>query len=385
MYVIRLNLIETDKDGNTKYRNKEISTGLKATKRNQIKANAMVNEEVSKYSFIGNNTLFDEYCLQWLERKKDEIEIVTYEGYQYRIRHITKYFKEHPIPIGSVSAEDVDKFYHYLLTKDKSCPSQKADKGLSNRTIKDIAVLLRTILSDAIILEHAKDKDKTLGAIKLKIPKRPEGTPVKAYIGRDEINTFLDAIKGHRLELPFLLAFYYGLRREEILGLKWAAIRNGRLFIEHTISRMKTTVAKDRTKTTASHRNYPIPEEIMEKLIHLHAIQQENQKLMGNCYHPSDYIFTWEDGRPYTPDYLSKSFKKLVRSNDALDNSLTLHSLRASCVSVLIHEGTDIKDVQEWIGHKDVQTTLNVYARTNQKQQKKVMNRMTNALLTTSV
>ena len=78
----------------------------------------------------------------------------------------------------------------------------------------------------------------------------------------------------------------------------------------------------------------------------------------------------------YTPDYLTKSFKKIVRRNPDLDDSLTLHSLRASCVSILIHEGIDIKDVQEWVGHKDIQTTLNIYARINEKEKQKVNQKM---------
>ncbi|MCD8217114.1 MAG: tyrosine-type recombinase/integrase [Clostridiales bacterium] len=102
---------------------------------------------------------------------------------------------------------------------------------------------------------------------------------------------------------------------------------------------------------------------------------------MGKSYQDSGYIFCWEDGRPYTPDYLTKSFKKLVRANDRLDNNLTLHSLRASCVSILIHMGVDIKDVQKWVGHSGIQTTLNIYAQTNQKQQDKTMNHMVDALL----
>lgn len=90
----------------------------------------------------------------------------------------------------------------------------------------------------------------------------------------------------------------------------------------------------------------------------------------------SDYIFTWEDGRPYSPDYLSKAFKKIVRRNPELDNSLTLHSLRASCVSILIHSGVDIKDVQDWVGHRDIHTTMNIYARTNEKQKQKAEEKM---------
>lgn len=171
------------------------------------------------------------------------------------------------------------------------------------------------------------------------------------------------------------------MRREEILGLKWNAIHeDGKLYIEHTVSRVKSTIAKDRTKTDTSQRNYPIPDRIRDELSKIRDRQSENRKLFGNRYIDSDYVFTWEDGHCYSPDYLTKSFKKIVRNDARLDDSLTLHSLRASCVSILIHSGTDIKDVQVWVGHKDVQTTLNIYARTNEKQQNKVANRMADTL-----
>ncbi|MBQ9631886.1 MAG: tyrosine-type recombinase/integrase, partial [Lachnospiraceae bacterium] len=84
--------------------------------------------------------------------------------------------------------------------------------------------------------------------------------------------------------------------------------------------------------------------------------------------------------RPYRPDYLTKRFKTLVRADERLDDSLTLHSLRASCVSILIHEGVDIKDVQAWVGHRDVQTTLNIYARTNEARKEKTADLLSTAM-----
>ncbi len=173
------------------------------------------------------------------------------------------------------------------------------------------------------------------------------------------------------------LCLYYGLRREEVLGLKWGAIRNnGKLYIEHTVAKVNTIIRKDRVKTGASYRYYPISEPLMERLNAVKQQQEANKARYGEKYHSSDYIFTWENGHPYSPDYLTRAFKKIVRRSPALDDSLTLHSLRASCVSILIHSGVDIKDVQEWVGHRDIQTTMNIYARTNEKQKKEAEAKM---------
>ena len=274
--------------------------------------------------------------------------------------------------LSDLSAEDVSKFYRYLLTVERKIGHQKII-GYANRTLKDIGVLLRSVLKDAQILHYINENP----ASNVKVPRKVEDIQQKAYVGSGDVETFLHVIKGHRLELPLTFCLYYGLRREEVLGLKWSAIHdNGKLYIEHTVARVKTLVRKDRVKASASYRYYPLSDLFMERLLMVREQQLFNKTRLGANYYNSDYIFTWEDGRPYRPDYLTKTFKKIVRRSPDLDDSLTLHSLRASCVSILIHSGVDIKDVQEWVGHRDIQTTMNVYARTNEKQKKEADTKM---------
>ncbi len=376
-FFLRLNLVDSESDDSQKkYSTKDIRTNLIVSKRNQSKANAMLEDAITEYSADAERMYFHNYLKRWLEAKRPSLEITTYEGYEYRLRIIISYFSEHKVLLTELKPEHIRDFYNYLLTVEHGTGKRRSI-GYSNRSIKDIAILLRTSLEDAVTLKYIADSP----AAKIKTPHRNADIRAKAYIGSEDVNIFLDAISGHRLETAFLLALYYGLRREEILGLKWNAIHeDGKLYIEHTVSRVKSTIAKDRTKTDASQRSYPIPDKIREKLKKIRDQQSANRLLFGNKYIDSDYVFTWEDGHCYSPDYLTKSFKKVVRNDDRLDNSLTLHSLRASCVSILIHSGTDIKDVQTWVGHKDVQTTLNIYARTNEKQQNKVANKMADTL-----
>lgn len=379
-YYLRLYLIDdTAKEHKDKYKTKYVATDLLATKRNFSKANALLDTEIEKYSAIGEKMRFDLYCNEWLNRKKLEVETTTYEGYLYKIQHIIDYFSTCGLALGEIQPQNIKDFYGYLLTKEKQAPAQREAKGLSNRTMKDIAVLLRSILDEAVDLEYIRHNPSA----KIKTPKRPQAQAKRTYIGVDQVATFREAIKGHRLEIVFICTLFFGLRREEVLGLKWSSIRNGKLYIENTVARVKTTIEKDRTKTYASARSYLIPDEIESLLDGLKADQERYKAIYGKEYHDSDYIFRWEDGRPYSPDYLTKSFKKIVRANDSLDNSLRLHDLRASCVSILIHNGNDFKDVQTYVGHKDGQTTMNIYARSNEKQQIKVTKAMTDILFPT--
>ena len=78
-----------------------------------------------------------------------------------------------------------------------------------------------------------------------------------------------------------------------------------------------------------------------------------------------------------------KKAQKIILNTPELDNGLTLHSLRASCVSILAHQGVDIKNIQDWVGHSDIATTMNVYARVNEDEKKKVAQTMSSALFAT--
>lgn len=91
--------------------------------------------------------------------------------------------------------------------------------------------------------------------------------------------------------------------------------------------------------------------------------QQHNKLLFGKDYQEREYIFTWQDGRPISPDYVTKSFIKIVSKNDSLSSELTFHDLRKSCVSMMVDDGYSIKEIQKWIGHANVETTLNIYAK----------------------
>ena len=89
-----------------------------------------------------------------------------------------------------------------------------------------------------------------------------------------------------------------------------------------------------------------------------------NRKLFGGEYIESGYVFTWADGRPFSTDYPTKSFKKIVKETEGLDPNLRLHDLRASCVTMLARDGYTLKEVQDWIGHaENSEETLKVYMR----------------------
>ena len=115
-YFLRLNLIETDNTGTNKYHVKDIHTELSVGKRNFQKAVALLEEMIEKYNSNSESYYFQDYCRKWLESKKNTVDVITYEGYAYRLNKIENFFSDKNILLEDLSAKYIHKFYQYLLT-----------------------------------------------------------------------------------------------------------------------------------------------------------------------------------------------------------------------------------------------------------------------------
>ena len=123
---------------------------------------------------------------------------------------------------------------------------------------------------------------------------------------------------------------------------------------------MKKTTARDRTKTKKSYRTlslFPTAEAMFKRIL---AEKEDNRRFYGDTYKENEYVFTWEDGHLYDPNYISRMFSEIAKKFGRPE--VTLHKLRHTCASLLIEKNWNPKKVQYWLGHEDIQTTLNIYA-----------------------
>ena len=157
------------------------------------------------------------------------------------------------------------------------------------------------------------------------------------FFSYDEAILFLDKAKEHPLYNLFYFTLFFGLRRSEVLGLKWSCIdfRNKTMNITHTVTKGTTINRLNTTKTETSQRFYPLSDTQIELLENLKKIENENKRLCGNCYKDNDYIFKHIDGSLFYPDYPSKAFLKIIKANPDLPQHITFHGLRKSCVSIV--------------------------------------------------
>ena len=174
---------------------------------------------------------------------------------------------------------------------------------------------------------------------------------------------------GTKLEIPILFGAFYGLRRSEIIGLKWNAVDfvNNTFSIKHTVTSCcidgkHIIIASDTTKTKSSMRTLPLVPAFKEKLLSLKEEQEKNKKLCGRSYNKNflEYICVNEMGDRINPSYVTSAFPKILEKIGL--RRIRFHDLRHSCASLLLANGVQMKQIQEWLGHSDFSTTANIYA-----------------------
>lgn len=352
------------------------ATGLTDENENISKAVEMREKRLSSAGSalsVDREVPMKTYVNLYLAKKRRTIADTTYSGYFYRGNRIIDFFDE--IKVRSVSKVNVEQFMDHLIT---DCESQE-------RTVKDIKTLLSGIMDQAvrdglIAINPVKEAtmNKTLILKHAKVKNDDDD-----FFSFKEAQLFLTIAESHELYELFFVTLFFGLRREEVLGLRWSCVDfDAKEFrVNHTVTKGMTVNRVNSTKTATSARTYPLTEEQVKMFKHLKAKETDNRDLFGSAYHDNDYIFKHEDGSLYYPDYPTKAFGKLIKAHPELPQGITFHGLRKSCVSILVHEGYDVKRIQKWVGHADIDTTLKIYAKVKDKEAKQeILNGMNNII-----
>lgn len=293
--------------------------------------------------------LLSEYLSEWLDSKALTLERSTYEAYMIYInRHMIPYFEEKKIELEKLKAKQVLEYCQYLQRYGRA----DGKGGLSNVSVKKHLCVLKQALNDAVIYEYIDHNP----ALPVKLPRVAALTNDIYFLTLEEAQKVINAFDGHNLKPVVVLALYYGLRRSEVLGLRWSAVDFERdtITINHTVVKNLTIIEKDRTKTETSRRTFELLPECREMLKALKASQNASKSK-----NKDGYIFCWEDGRLFRPDYVTRGFQRVLKSHGL--PHMRFHDLRHSTASILFEKGWSLEDVKNWLGHSDIETTSNIY------------------------
>ena len=306
---------------------------------------------------LSSDMLFADYLLEWLEIAKGRLAVATYSSYAAMInKPVGPYFRQRNLTLRELEARHLQMFYSEMLRKVKP-----------NTVIHYHAIIhsaLKYAVKTDMLVQNVADK--------VDRPKKNSFQPV--FLSAEEMQKMFEALRGTKLELPVLVAAFYGFRRGEVLGLKWDAIdfERGTISVIRTVTTItldgkQTEIEQQSAKTKSSLRTLPLIGSFREYFLQVKEAQELNKQVCGNCYnHKYDgFVFVDELGERMRANYLTSAFPKFLESHGL--RRMRFHDLRHSCASLLLANGVPLKHIQEWLGHSDFTTTANIYAHLDYK------------------
>ena len=302
---------------------KWISLGLseKGNKRKAESELARLRAEFEPPKEVGDlssDMLFADYLLEWLEIAKGRLAHATYGAYQGLLKStIVPYFRKKKLTLRELEARHLQMFYSEML----------------RRVTPNTVIHYHAVIHSA--LKYAVKTDMLIQNVADKVDRPRKNSFQPVFLSADEIQKMFEALRGTKLELPVLVAAFYGLRRGEVVGLKWDAID----FEQGTISVKRTVTStiidgkyqefeQQSAKTKSSLRTLPLIGSFREYFMQVKEAQELNKQVCGNCYNYEydGFVFVDELGERMRVEYLTNAFPKFLESHGL--RRMRFHDLR---------------------------------------------------------
>lgn len=363
---------------------KDISTGIRvgdpesrAGKKAKKLANMKLAEELQRFTFPGaqngnpREQMFADTVREWLEHQEGSKAPSTIAGYRFYANDVITYFTEIcPVRTVELTSKMIEKYQHWeRMRRQPNYIGEYAKRAKYNNgsgienTIKHRTTLIRSALQYAkragiVVRNVASSRD-----CQIELPRPMRNVfPILTW---EEAKALLDETKGEPLwfRLVVLVATLYGLRRSEIVGLRfenidWAV---GEITIcwtitQQTIDGKNVITPRPFTKNRKPKifKLDPTVKRILRELIAEHA---QNEKLFGAdyCRDWEGYLLRYPDGKLISPNTVTNYFDRFIKTKGL--KQIRLHDLRHSCASILLALGYDIRTIQEYMGHSQISTT----------------------------
>lgn len=345
---------------NGKRKQKSICTGL-PVKGNKRRAEELLEQYKQEYTETGDKAvpiknkspLFVDFMHDWLQITKQTIERTTYQSYYSMFKaRLEKYFRTLGITLAEVEPKHI-RMLHESVFKD----------GYSANTVIHYHAVVRKSLQYAV-------KNGLIDRNPADMVDRPKKNKfISEYYNKDELSTLFEATREDSLSVVIQLAAYYGLRRSEVLGLRWNSVNFDRktISINHKVTEGKedgktVVFTEDKLKTKSSFRTLPLLPVVESLLLEARTRQDTFRRLFKSSYDKRylNYICVDQMGTLFRPNYVTEHFHWLLEHYQL--KKIRFHDLRHSCASLLLAQGIPMKAIQEWLGHSTFATTADTYS-----------------------
>jgi integrase len=286
---------------------------------------------------------------RWLPAKKGELRASTYAGYRRNLhRHVLPCVGR--VPIRRLRDTHLNELYDRLLR-----PTD-GRRALAPKTVLEIHLIIRAALAEAL---HGELVTRNV-ALLAHVPRPPSvRTPEPQAWTAEQLQAFLREAAGHRLFPGFWMLAFTGMRRSELLGLRWTDIdlQAGTVSINRGLVAVGYVLHESRGKTDNARRRIDLDPTTVSVLAAWRQWQQTEQLVVGGD--EPDVVFTNADGEPVHPHSVSQAFERIVARAEV--PAVRLHDLRHTHATLLIKAGVPVKVVSERLGHAKTAFTIETY------------------------
>ena len=300
-----------------------------------------------------SEVLFADYVQSWLKMIRPTVSAATYNSYRSMVdARIDSYFRSLGVTLGALTPSQLQTFYQTILD----------DGNTTNTVIHYHAVLHRA-------LKNAVKKDVIDRNPADRVDKPRKNRYQASHYSQEEMLRLFSVIEGDPLEPAIRIAAYYGLRRSEVLGLKWDAIdfKDKTISIRHKVVELteggrSVLQGEDVLKTKSSVRTLPLLP-VIEDLLRREKQRQETYRGLfrgAYCTDYLDYVCVDQMGRLLRPNYVTEHFAWIIQKYGL--RKIRFHDLRHTAASLFLANGVPMKQIQIWLGHSTFSTTADIYA-----------------------
>ena len=336
---------------------------------NKRKAETMLRQLIEQYQGLEAiepiNRLLGQHIADWVEHNRPKLAVTTYNQYVNILNlHLIPYFNPRGITLGNVTPGDLEDYYQF-----------KIGGGLNPNTVIKHHAIIRSALQWALKHQYIRYNPADLATRPTKAKYIPN-TPYSV----EEVAQLLALTQNEPIAVPIFAAAFYGLRRSEVLGLRWSSIdlQGGWIHIDTTVVKEKignnvvTTVRENTTKTEYSRRDLPLCPYTHQYFLNLRNQQLRQMQISGASYDQRylDFVCVDQMGTILQPDYVSQKFQQLLQKYEL--RPIRFHDLRHSCATIMLYLGYTMKDIQTWLGHSNYAFTANTYVHASHEEHQRM-------------
>ena len=298
-------------------------------------------------------TTLAEYLEMWLkDYVRPNLAPRTAEGYEHIIhRHLIPVLGN--MTLTQLKPEYIQRYYSEKLTGGR-CDGRG---GLSPKTVRHHHVTLHGALQSAV-------KWGLLGRNPADAvsPPRVQQQEMQTW-GEDDIACFLEAAKDSPYYALFYTSLFTGMRRSELLALRWHDVDFilSQIYINRSLHHLRDgSIVFRLPKSAKGRRTVALPPSAILLLKEHYEKQKLERAMLGILLSADDLVFSYSDGKPILPDTVTHAWIKLVRRSGL--KPIRLHDARHTHASLMLKQGVHPKIVQERLGHSSIQITLDTYS-----------------------